>query len=270
MCGLAGVLIGEKPGRSKAELKDIGRLFTEILELSERRGPHATGVAIVSNKGDYYVSKAPVPAKRFVTSKGYRTVLSNLDEKTTLLMGHTRWPTRGSHLNNENNHPLVGDGRNGTCILTHNGHIANSAMLFRTLSLSRRTQVDSEILLRIAERNLGRDGINPYGLAADLAYCRGRMSFVVAAANCPKEVILVKGNQPLELRYSHHHQVLLYASEAEFLDEALGDEDDWVEWRMLPMQLAVFHTDNLAKPIITSFYFDNSARYVLDVLKIGG
>ena len=229
MCGLAGVLIGEKSGRSKAEIEAIGRAFTEVLELSERRGPYATGVAHINRSGDYYLSKAPTPASMFVVSESYKTVLRKLDENTTLLMGHTRWPTRGSYLNKDNNHPLVSGGRAGACILTHNGHIANANILFRAMGLSRRTQVDSEILLRIAERNLGRDGIDPDELAADLAYCRGRMSFVVTSTNCPTEVFLVKGNQPLELRYSERYRTLFDASEAEFLDEALSDEDDWVE-----------------------------------------
>lgn len=264
MCGLAGALIGDKANRNKVEINAIARMFTELLELSERRGPHATGVALVNRSGDYYVSKAPVPASKFVTSMSYKTVLSNLDENTTLLMGHTRWPTRGSHLDNKNNHPLVSSGRAGACILSHNGHIANANILFHTMGLPRTAQVDSEILLRIAERNLSNDGINPDGLAADLSYCRGRMSLVVTSTNCPKEIILVKGNQPLELRYSERHHVLLYASEAEFLDEALSDEDGWVEWHIPSMRIAIFGTEDLAEPTIRPFRFSDITDAAVD------
>lgn len=265
MCGLAGVLIGDKPNRSKHEMKAIGRIFTNVLMLSERRGPRATGVAWVSDNGEYCVSKAPTPAGKFVVSKSYKTVLAKLDESTTLLMGHTRWPTRGSHLNNANNHPLVSSTRGGACILSHNGHIANANVLFHAMGLPRTAQVDSEILLRIAERNLGNDGIDHDGLAADLAYCRGRMSFVVTATTRPTEVILVKGNQPLELWYSQRHHVLLYASESEFLDEALEGEDGWVEWQIPPMRIAIFRTDSLDKPIIRPFYFeDGASRAIYD------
>lgn len=264
MCGLAGALIGNKPNRSKTEIKAIARIFTEVLMLSERRGPHATGVALVSDNGDYYVSKAPTPAGRFVASKGYKTVLAKLDENTTLLMGHTRWPTKGSHLNNANNHPLVGVTRAGACILSHNGHIANANTLFHAMGLPRTAQVDSEVLLRIAESNFSNDGIDPDGLAADLAYCRGRMSFVITATNRPAEVILVKGHQPLELRYSERHRALLYASEAGFLDEALEREDGWVEWRISPMRIAIFRTDNLLEPIMRPFYFEDSASHAIN------
>lgn len=263
MCGLAGVVIGDKPSRSKDEMKAIRRMFTSVLALSERRGPHATGVALVSGSGDRHVSKAPIPAGRFVVSRSYKNFLGKLDENTTVLMGHTRWPTKGSHLNNANNHPLVGGTRARACILSHNGHISNADMLFRAMGVPRRAQVDSEILLRIAERNLGNNGIDPDGLAADLAYCRGRMSFVAVATNHPTEVILVKGNQPLELRYSELHHALLYASEAEILDEALEGEDGWVELRMSPMRIAVFQAENLAEPIIRPFYFEDSAGHAI-------
>lgn len=270
MCGLAGVLIGDKPNRSKIEIKAIARIFTEVLMLSERRGPHATGVALVSGSGNYYVSKAPTPASRFVESKSYKTVLGKLDENTTLLMGHTRWPTKGSHLNNANNHPLVGGTRARACVLSHNGHIANASMLFDAMGLLRKAQVDSEILLRIAESHLGNSGIDPDGLAADLACCHGRMSFVVATTSCPTEVILVKGDQPLELRYSEDRHVLAYASEAEFLDEALQGEDGWVEWRMPPMRIAIFQTQDLTEPIIRPFYFEDSASRAISDFRTGG
>lgn len=151
MCGLAGALIGSNRKRSWEELEAIGQMFTRLLTLSERRGPHATGVALVGIGGDYYVSKAPNPAGRFVQSRNYRTIIGRLDASTTLLMGHTRWPTRGSHLNNANNHPLVGGTRARACILSHNGHIGNADALFGAMGVRRKTQVDSEILLRMAE-----------------------------------------------------------------------------------------------------------------------
>lgn len=269
MCGLAGVLIGDKHNRSKDEVKAIRAILTSVLALSERRGPHATGIALVSDSGDHYVSKAPTPAGRFVVSKSYKAVLSKLDDNTTLLMGHTRWPTKGSHLNNANNHPLVGGTPAGACILSHNGHIANADMLFRAMGVPRTAQVDSEILLRITERNLGNDGIDADGLAADLACCRGRMSFVATATSHPREVIVVKGNQPLEFRYSESRHVLLYASEAEFLDEALEGEDGWVKWRMSPMRIAVFRTENLAEPIMRPFYFEDSANCAINDFRTG-
>ena len=117
MCGLTGVLLS-KLDREDHELCAAGDLFTRLLVASEHRGPFATGVALIKSSGDYIVHKAPASASQFVNSRDYRFVLDRLDQDATLLMGHTRWPTLGSHLDNANNHPLVGDGKR-PCIVTH-------------------------------------------------------------------------------------------------------------------------------------------------------
>ena len=237
MCGLAGTLLSERP-RTDRELRAIGDLFTRLLVESEHRGPYATGIALVGSGGDHYISKEPVPASQFVRSRDYRLVLDRLDQNTTLLMGHTRWPTRGSHLDNRNNHPLVGDGEH-PCLVTHNGHISNHAALFRLMSLKREAEVDSEIILRLAEKNLRGSGIDPTGLADDLALCRGRLSAVVVATNDPTRILLVKGNQPLEVRCHRKRAIIAYASEPEILDATLGKEPGWEEMRIPSWRLVV-------------------------------
>jgi len=235
MCGLAGVLQTNQ-ARSRADLRMIAELFTRMLVGSEHRGPHATGVALINASGDHYISKAPVPASGFVTSRDYRRVIDKLANDTTCLMGHTRWPTRGSHLDNANNHPLVSGGEHktrgqhpnrGICILTHNGHIQNASVLFKAMDLPRKAQVDSEILLRLAERNTGKCGIDTIGLADDISRCRGRLSAIVVSTNDPSKILLVKGNQPLELRYHAARGLIIYASESQILDSAIGSETDW-------------------------------------------
>ena len=213
----------------------ISELFTSLLVGSEHRGPHATGVALINASGDYCISKAPVPASAFVISRDYRMVIDKLASDTTCLMGHTRWPTRGSHLDNANNHPLV-SGREhktcgqrpnrGVCILTHNGHIQNASVLFKAMDLPRKAQVDSEILLRLTERNAGKC-IDPVGFADDISLCRGKLSAVVVATGDPARILLVKGNQPLEVRYHAARGLIIYASEPEILDSAIGSDTAW-------------------------------------------
>lgn len=235
MCGLTGVLMANQQ-RSRSEMSMISELFTSLLVGSEHRGPHATGVALTNASGDYYISKAPVPASGFVTSRDCRLVIDKLVSDTTCLMGHTRWPTRGSHLDNANNHPLVSGGEHkarghhpnrSVCILTHNGHIQNASVLFKAMHLPRDAQVDSEILLRLAERNTGKCGIDPLGFADDISLCRGKLSAVVVATGDPARILLVKGNQPLEVRYCEGRGLIIYASEAEILDSAIDSDTGW-------------------------------------------
>ncbi len=121
MCGLAGVILGTKR-RRYAELAEIAARFTQLLVLNERRGRHATGVALVDRDGGHELLKRPIPAREFVALDLYREVLGELSNsrsaassarptstsvstwqrrrmpwtRTTCILGHTRWPTRGT------------------------------------------------------------------------------------------------------------------------------------------------------------------------------
>ena len=240
MCGLTGVLVASSQ-RSEGELRMISELFTCLLVGSVHRGPHATGVALVNSNGDYYVSKAPVPAPEFVGSREYGLVIDRLDTDTTLLMGHTRWPTRGSHLDNANNHPLVSEARR-PCLLTHNGHVNNHLVLSRIMNLKREAEVDSEVILRLVERNVTAKGIDTVGLADDISRCRGRLSAIVIATSDPTRILLVKGNQPLEVRYHTARGLIIYASEPEILDSAIGSDTGWEAIEIPAWRLVVVDT----------------------------
>lgn len=169
-------------------------------------------------------------------------LLSGVDDSTTWLAGHTRWPTQGSHLDNRNNQPmLVGKHLIGT----HNGDITNADALFKLLNLPRFAEVDSEIIFRMADAAL-RDGrINLPAFAEHLALCRGLMSAVLASKLDPETVVVVKENKPLELRYHLEHQALLYASDPAHLDIVLSRETGWREITTAPMSLLTFRCDDL-------------------------
>jgi len=164
MCGLAGVIFGKKRRRADlpaatyaaqaGEREYLAWLFTRLLVMSECRGPHATGVAWLNRDGEHRLFKRPVPAGQFVTDKAYHKALASIDNRTTILLGHTRWRThacaakqsdaagrRGDERVNRNNHPI----RAGDIIGTHNGTIYNADYLFRRFKLRRFAQVDSAI-----------------------------------------------------------------------------------------------------------------------------
>jgi hypothetical protein len=61
----------------------------------------------VKRDGTMRVVKAPLPARTFIQTAEYLDWLAGIDRDVTYLMGHTRWPTRGSERNPANNHPLV-------------------------------------------------------------------------------------------------------------------------------------------------------------------
>jgi len=137
MCGLAGVIFGNKRRRAE-EREYLAWLFTRLLLLSEERGPHATGAAWLDTDGGHRLFKRPVTAERFVTDKAFAELLAGINNRATLLLGHTRWRTRGDERVNSNNHPI----RAGEVIGTHNGTIYNADYLFRRWKMRRFAEVD--------------------------------------------------------------------------------------------------------------------------------
>jgi len=228
MCGLVGLLAGRYPKRRLKDIEALADVFTMMLLLSEHRGPHATGVAWVKRDGSMQVAKEPLPARQFIQSGTYLDWLQGVDRDITYLMGHTRWPSRGSVMNPANNHPqCLPVGEDGAILTCHNGTLLGIQRHFARLGLPRTAQVDSELLARIAQRHTDAGGIALDAVLGDLIPIDGSMSLALVATTRPEEVILLKGNMPLEVRIQPRTRVLVYASEARILDRALIGEAGW-------------------------------------------
>ncbi len=242
--------------RCAEEREYLTWLFTQLLVLNEPRGPHATGVGWLNRDGEHRLFKRPVPASRFVSDKAFHEVLGGVDNRATLLLGHTRWRTRGGEQVNENNHPI----RAGDILGTHNGTIYNANYLFRRFKLRRLAEVDSELLCRLAGR-AGRGGpIDIERFKDRLKFCRGQMAAVMASRLDPETILVLKGNKPLELRFHARHRAVLYASDAAYLDAVLDEERGWRELSILPMSLLVFRHRILADFSIEPLEFIAQAR----------
>ncbi len=247
MCGQVGVIYGIAERREE-EIDYLKWLFTYLLLLSEERGPYATGIGWLDSSGGYDVLKQPVRATESVKDKAYSRFLTGVSCDVTWLIGHTRWPTRGSVHDPANNHPLV-----GSLLLTHNGHVSNASELFYRLKLPREAEVDSEIILRMAEDSLVNGRIDLDMLAAHLSLCRGQISAAMASTLDPQSVIFVKGNKPLELRYHPKHNAIIYASDLIYLNTALPPETEWRCIQIPPMSLVRFDCGSLPKHDLMRF-----------------
>jgi len=247
MCGLCGIVAG-KSQRSKHEISRITDVFTRLLIYSEHRGPFDTGIASIESDEQTTVVKQHSPTRLFVNTDKYRSWLGTIHKNTTYLMGHTRWPTRGSIYNPENNHPLMANvcTNKHSVLLTHNGSIRNVDHHFRRLNLPRTAQVDSELLLRIAQRYSGENGINVEAFIENIRALDGRMSLAMAATSKPDEVILLKGNMPLEVWYHPTLNVLIYASETSIINTAVGKVYGWIGIPIKPMTMLTIKCSDLS------------------------
>jgi amidophosphoribosyltransferase len=244
MCGLAGIMFGEGT-RSAQELRRLRQLFTELLVVSRRRGPHATGIAWINRDGEHRLFKRPVPAETFVEHKAFADVLARVDNRTTVLLGHTRWRTRGDEHINRNNHPI----RAADVVGTHNGTIYNADALFERFRFPRYAQVDSEVVFRIAANAMTRRGrIDVRRMLTLLKHCRGQITAAMSSRREPQTTLILKGNNPLECRWPPLMRVVMYASSASYLDAVLADERGWSELSLPAMTLFTFRADRLDSP----------------------
>lgn len=241
MCGQAGVIFGDKP-REQKELEYLLKLFKYLLLRSEERGPHATGASWIDKHGEHQIFKRPVRACEFIKDSVFTELLSGTCEGTTWLAGHTRWQTRGDARNNANNHPI----RAGNVIGTHNGTILNADYLFDLFKLPRFAEVDSELVFRLADSVLTRDGrINIRKLKTHLARCRGQITAVMASKLDSETVVVAKGNKPLELRYHEDLNVIVYASDSDYMNSVLTPALGWREIQIKAMSLITLHCGDL-------------------------
>ncbi len=255
MCGLAGIFLGTARW-SEADLRHLADLFTRLLAISDIRGTHASGAAVLDRSGRHLIFKRPVTASQLVRDPAYRQLLARLGPDTTILMGHARWATRGSPMDNSNNHPFLA----GEVIGTHNGTIWNADELFDRFDFNRTAAVDSEILFRIADGSLREGAIDDAELLAGLSLCQGQMSAAFVSRLDPGRLLLFRGNNPLQARYDESRRTLIYASEALFLDAVLAGEPGW---RVLPlpsMHYLDVRSDDPGDAVPRPFVFDAVGR----------
>jgi len=254
MCGLCG-LLGPIPYGQRARAAAL-ETFSRLLLLSEPRGPHATGVAWIAGDGAYKVEKAPLPARQFVLTPGYLDWLAGVPADVTALLGHTRWPTRGTVHQPANNHPLIAElplalaaGASTPApamLLTHNGVVDQSDRLAARWGLPRQAEVDSDVLLQLAVRASGPAGLDVPAYLAWLAQVPGRMAMAVCDTRQPQQVLLVRGTMPLAVGCHRRRRLLAYASEAATLQRALPGDTGWTPVPFPPGQACLIDTHDPA------------------------
>ena len=266
MCRQVGIILGRKR-RRVPEHDILLEVFTEMLVRSEPGGPHATGVAVLRDDGAHRIAKRPLPARRFIDHNAFFEALAGFDNHARAILGHTRWRTRGSEQNNRNNHPI----RAGRVIGTHNGTIYNADDLFRRFHLKRGAEVDSELLFRLADMAVGDGGLDVGAFLRLVTPCRGQIAAVLAAVGAPGHVVVLKGNKPLEFRYSRRYRAVAYSTDAGPLDDAIAAccpaPHDWRAMVVRPMTMLVFRHEDVFSPEAYHLRFDARARERITVEK---
>jgi glucosamine 6-phosphate synthetase-like amidotransferase/phosphosugar isomerase protein len=250
MCGQTGIIFGNAE-RSEDELKYFGEVFQRLLLLNRMRGIHATGVAAVNGDGSFQLLKRPLEAAAFTLLPEYGEFMDSLKPEVTLLMGHTRFATVGSVKKTENAHPI----RSGNCLGTVNGTIFNADTLFRRFGLTRFAEVDSELIVRLADKCAPGGKIQIDKLLDGIKHCRGQLTAVLTSLVNPKEVVILKGNKPLSLFYNPKINAIIYSSETTHIMTALRGDRNWLKLNLPHMTCVVFNVEDLISPEIHRLKF---------------
>lgn len=197
MCGIAGI-----HRRSDKPFPKMGRFADELLLGIETRGMDSTGFLALKDSGKVQVEKVPVTARRFVKSR----MRFDADARTVLL--HTRFATRGK-VNKLNAHPQI----SGRCAAIHNGTIYNADELFDTFGITRRAQVDSEIIPALIDHA----GWDEAGAALELM--TGGAATAVVNVEHPREVLLAR-TQTYPLIYLATEDFVVWASTEQTIVQA--------------------------------------------------
>jgi len=175
MCGIFGFITSEGRGPEIARLRRIALV-------TQSRGDHAFGLAWLDEDGRLQTFKRPGPAKAH---------LDELDRcrNAVVVVGHCRFATHGSPLDNRNNHPHAA----GAGFLVHNGVIHNHQQLVRRYRLDQRSQCDSEVLGLLMARCAGsivqRSAWAANQVQGDLA--------MLGVWRAPARILLTRRGRPL-------------------------------------------------------------------------
>lgn len=158
------------------------------------RGNDATGVAVMYDNGQTDFIKNNEPAWKFTASADYedwcrRSIEERPDARVVLV--HTRKATKGTPYKAENNHPLVGNEKEG--IIIHNGMISNDDALFAKTGWKRWAETDSDIIRAILDDHGGID--------KDVIEAMGQMQGFAAVAAIhpatPTKLLLLRDSNPI-------------------------------------------------------------------------
>ena len=202
MCGLTGFA---RPNNSDS-LPFAKKLFTSLMEATESRGTHATGVAACGGQ-DPWIWKAAEKASVVIQSEAWDKVMNGIGPDTTIVMGHTRWATHQNADKDEAAHPF----QMGRVVGAHNGHINNWKEIEKQVG-GKNWMVDSQAAFALLDKMKKADKA--------LEALRGTFALTWVKNN---NLYVARNSNPLSMAFIFELRLLVWNSERNILMKALWD-----------------------------------------------
>lgn len=189
MCGIFGQISGYKINKEN---------FDKLVKHSEQRGIDSSGLLYYTDD-KYKIARADYNIEKLLKK------VKPYDCK--IVLGHSRLITNGLG----DNQPVI---RDNICVI-HNGIIVNEKEVWDALGSSRRYQIDSEVIVAIAEKHLQNNGEISEIPNRVLSLCRGVVACALVLCEYEK-LILFSNNGSLYVGYIEDD--IYFASERYALD----------------------------------------------------
>ena len=221
MCGIFGIINYDGTiNRYLADLDHIKETTSNLLSASQSRGTDASGICVVTLNGKAMVYKARKNGRELTGDMKYVEIMNAIDYQSNfrMMIGHTRAKTKGTQYNNANNHPIVA----GRVIGVHNGMISNDDELFDIdKTLTRRGQVDSEIIFRFIDRLTYEKHTIDASVRKTAQAIIGSYSCAFIHLDHPNYLTLFAGSFPsIALRNFKAARLMIFASTDHIIEEA--------------------------------------------------
>ncbi len=246
MCGIFGQISKENINKEN---------FIKIVKHSEQRGIDSSGVLYFSDN-KYNIIRADYNVKKLLQKV-------NLD-CCKIALGHSRLITNGL----SDNQPVV---RDAMCVI-HNGIIVNEEEVWGKLNVKRKYQIDSELIVAIAEEHLLQGGDILEIPTKICSLCRGVISCALVVPKYGK-LLLFSNNGSLYL--GNVGGDIYFASERYALDEINCENVEQIKDKIQILDIPVLDKDFIVSDIhsrtenlIPQLQYDSAKEKLLEFSKL--
>tara|TARA_R100001082_G_scaffold79992_1_gene47236 strand:- start:3611 stop:4612 length:1002 start_codon:yes stop_codon:yes gene_type:complete len=205
MCGIFG--FAKSNGRqSDNQLEILKRMLTNLADNSSVRGEDSTGFSIMDSNGRYTFKTLTDSSTLVGQNVWSRDILSKVNRRTTIVMGHVRLATQGA-VEVNNAHPF----NIGSVTGVHNGIIHNYNQVARNLGKSV-PEVDSQVLFQ---------SLNKLEMNKAFEDIDGDFAITWVKDSNRKLHMARESGRPIVMAYWKKARVLLWASTKDIMEDAM-------------------------------------------------